>query len=239
MNPRTDENPEEGPELSPLPSRLVKVFVSPAELFDELREEPAWLGALLVVVAGGLATSLLIPDELMREAVLSQARSSGGGEISQDQVKGMVSTGKWMAYVGSVVGPFLMAAVIAGFMSFTFNLVLGGEASFRQLFSAASHALVIPTVGGLLTLPLILSTGDLSTTLALHLLVPGLESGTYAYRFLAGLNVFSLAAAGILGVAVGRLYPNRKAGSAAAVMVGAYVSFAAVAAIFGGMTPGA
>lgn len=239
MDSRADEAGAQGPELSPLPSRLMKVFVAPGELFEELREEPAWLGALLVVVGASLAFSLLLPEDIMREAMVSQARTQGGGEIPADQLEQMITFGKWMAYVGSVLGPFLVAAVVAGFMMFTFNLVLGGEASYRQLFSAASHALVITAVGGLATLPLILSTGDMSTSLSLHLLVPGLEEGTYAHRFLAGLNVFSLAAAGVLGVAASRLYPNREAGGAASIMVGAYVAFAAVAAIFGGLAPGA
>lgn len=230
----------ETPELSSLPSRIAKTFVSPGELFDELREEPVWLGALLVVVAGGLVSSFLIPEELMREALLSQAGTAAGGEeIPPEQVDRMVTFGTWFARIGSVVGPFILAGVIAGFMSFTFNLVMGGRASFRQLFSASSHALLIPTFGGLVTLPLILASGDLNTALALHLLVPGLEEGSYAYHLFRGLNVFSLATAGVLGVAVSRMYPEREAGAAAAVMVGAYVALKAVLALFGGMTPGA
>jgi hypothetical protein len=228
----------ETPELSSLPSRIVKTFVSPGELFEELREDPVWLGALLVVVAGGIVSSLLIPEELMREAMLSQAGARGEG-VPPEQVDRMVTFGTWFARIGSVVGPFILAGVIAGFMSFTFNLVMGGRVSFRQLFSASSHALLIPTFGGLVTLPLILASGDLNTALALHLLVPGLEEGSYAYHLFRGLNVFSLATAGVLGVAVDRMDPKRKAGTAAAVMVGTYVALKAVLALFGGTTPAA
>lgn len=227
------------PQPSSLPSRIVGVFTAPGELFEELREEPVWLGALLVVVAAGLVSSLMMPEELLRETMMSQAQTSGGTEIPGDQIDQMVTVGMWASYIGAVVGPFVLAAALAGFMLFTFNLVLGGDASFRQLFSVSSHVLFIPAVGGLVTLPLILASGDLSTTLALHLLVPGLEADTYSYRFLHGLNVFSLAAAGVLGVGVSRLYPKRTAGNSATVMIGAYVAFKATMALFGDVTPGA
>ena len=233
-----EQSSDKSPELSSLPARFVKTFVAPGELFDELREQPVWIGALAVVAVAGLVSSLLIPESAIREAVMAQAGADGGAEVTAEQIDQMVTVGRWMGYIGSVLGPLILAAVITGFLMFTFNLVLGGQATFRQLFSVSSHALFIPTVGGLVTLPLILASGDLQTALALHLLVPGLESDTYSYRFLHGLNVFSLAAAGVLGVAVSRIYRNREAGSAALVIVGAYVAFKAVMALFGGMTPG-
>lgn len=229
---------DSSPELSSLPARFVKTFVAPGELFDELRERPVWIGALAVVAVAGLVSSLLIPESVLREAMMAQAGAGGGGELSTEQIDQMVTVGRWTGYIGSVVGPFILAAVIAGFLVFTFNVVLGGQATFRQLFSASAHALFIPMVGGLVTLPLILASGDLQTALALHLLVPGLEADTYSYRFLHGLNVFSLAAAGVLGVAVSRIYRNREAGSASLVIVGTYVAFKALTALFGGLTPG-
>lgn len=214
--------------LPSLPARLGQVFFAPAKLFDALRERPAWIGPLVVVAVATLAMTLLVPEELMREAVIAQA----GEDATPEQIETAVSIGRWIPIVASVVGPPIVAAIIAGLLLFLYNTVLGGMSTFRQLFSATSHAMIIPALGTVITTPLAISAGDLNTSLALHLLVPGLEVDTYLYDLLHGLNVFSLATAVVLGIAVSRLYPRRTAGSSALTIVGVYVVLKAVVAVF-------
>lgn len=221
---------EEESVLPGLPKRAAQVFVAPGELFDRLRENPVWLDAMLLVVALSVAYTLLIPEDLLREAMMQQAPEGADPE----QMTGWMS---WFRIVAAVVGPFFGAAVVAGVAHLVFTLVLGGRSTYRQLFSATAHMMLVPTVGTLVTLPLILSTGDMQTTLSLHLLFPGLETGTLAFRLLRGLNVFGLAGAGIMGVAVSRLYDNRSLGSAVSVMIVLYVVYVALGAVMGGMAP--
>lgn len=217
------------PELPNLALRAVQVFGAPGRLFERLRERPAWLGALLLVVGISLASSLLVPEELVRQAFLSGLPE--GADPSQ--VEGQLEFFLTFRHVLSAVIPPIAIVVVAGILLFVFNLLFGGEASFRQMLSATSHAMLIPTVGGLLTLPLMQATGDIQTAMALHLLVPGLEEG-YLYRFLHGLNVFSLWAGVALAVAVSRFYPSRTVGGASATILGLYVAMKAVFALFGG-----
>lgn len=217
-------------EPPPLPKRIVDVFVSPARLFDALREHPAWVGALGVMVVVSLASTVLIPEELIRQAMMSQAPP----EADPSDLEGMLGFARTIQWVFAVLGPPLLTAVVAGLLVVVFNFVLGGQAPFKTLFASSAHALLIPTLGGLLTLPLVLQTGDVQTTLALHLLVPGLDTDTYLYRLLHGLNFFSLWCCGVLGIAVSRIYPGRSAGNAAAIVVAVYVGFKALTALAGG-----
>lgn len=225
------EDAGEGTVLPSLPKRALQVFVAPGELFDRLRERPVWLDAMVLVAALSVAYTLLIPEEMLREAMMQQAPEGAGSE-QVDQMTGWLS---WFRIIAAVVGPLFGAAVVAGVSHLVFTLVLGGRSTYRQLFSAAAHMMLVPTVGTLLTLPLILSTGDMQTSLSLHLLVPGLETGSYAFRLLRGLNVFGLAGATVMGIAVGRLYRDRSTGAAVSVMVALYVAFVAVGALMGGM----
>lgn len=220
-------------DLPGLPKRAVQVFVAPGQLFDRLRENPVWLDAMLLVVALSVAYTLLIPEDLLREAMMQQA-PEGADPEQMEQMTGWMS---WFRIVAAVIGPFFGAAVVAGVAHLVFTLVLGGRSTYRQLFSATAHMMLVPTVGTLVTLPLILSTGNVQTTLSLHLLFPGLETGTFAFRLLRGLNVFGLAGAGIMGVAVSRLYDNRSPGSAVSVMIVIYVVYVALGAVMGGMAP--
>lgn len=228
------ESEPDSPELPALPKRTLMTFVSPGALFDRLEEEPVWLDVMVLVAVLSLASTLLIPEELVREAMMQQAPEGAGAE-QVEQMSGFIRT---TGMVAAVIGPLFVAAVVAGASHLIFTLVLGGRCTYRKLFSAASHMMLVPTVGTLLTVPLILSTGDVQTTLAFHLLAPGLDAGSYLYRLLHGLNVFGLAGAAVMGVAVGRLYEKRSAGSATAVMLALYVALKAVMAIFAG-PPGA
>ena len=224
------EGVEAEPELPNLAVRAVQVFAAPGKLFDRLRERPVWLGAMLLVVALSVVSSLLIPEELVRQAFLAGVPEG----TDPSEVQG-IETMMSLRHGFAVVVPPIVMVILAAVLLVVFNLLFGGRASFRQLLSATTHAMLIPTVGGLLTLPILQATGDLETTMALHLLVPGLGEG-YLYRFLHGLNVFSLWAAVVLAVAVSRVYPSRTVGSAAATILGLYVAMKAITAVFGGMS---
>lgn len=217
-------------ELPALPKRAIMVFVAPGALFDRLEEEPVWIDVMVLVAALSLASTLLIPGEMVREAMMQQAPEGADAEQVDRMSRFIRTTGM----VAAVVGPVFVAAVVAGATHLIFTLILGGRCTYRKLFSVASHMMLVPTVGTLLTVPLILSTGDVQTTLAFHLLAPGLDAGSYPYRLLHGLNVFGIGGAAVMGVGVSRLYEKRSAGSAVAVMLILYVAMKAVMAVFAG-----
>ena len=214
--------------LPSLPARIVQVFVSPAALFDRLKEVPAWIGMLLVLVVVSVVSSFLVPEEVMRELV--QANLPADAE--QAQIDQAVGFARALGRILAVVGTPITIAIVAGILILVYNVFLGGEARFKQLYSATTHGFVIYTVGSLLTLALILSRGEM-TTLSLNLLIPGLEEG-FLFRLLRGINVFSLWTAAALGIAVSRIYPKRSAGSATGLLIGLYVVLAASFAALGG-----
>lgn len=168
------------PEVPGLLVRAGQVIVSPGRLFDRLRRRPVWLGALLLVAAAGLLWAALIPEELLVEA----ARRSLPSDMEAAEVERIARFSRYGNFVGAVVGPFLVATIVAGIVFFAYTVVLGGEATYRQTFSVTAHALIIPAAGTLLTVPLVLSTGDVQTVLALHLLVPDPDADAYLFRFL-------------------------------------------------------
>lgn len=224
----TEARTAEPASLPSLPARIVQVFVSPGALFDRLKEVPAWIGMLILLVAVSIVSSFLVPEEVMRELV--QANMPADAE--QEQIDQAVGFARAWGRTLAVVGTPITIAFIAGILIVIYNVVLGGAGTFKQLFSATTHAFVIYTVGSLLTLALILSRGEM-TTLSLNLLVPGLEEG-FLFRVLRGLNVFSLWTAAVLGIAVNRIYPKHSAGSATTLLIGLYFVLAVVFATLGG-----
>lgn len=222
----------EAEQAEPLPNlvvRLLQVFFSPAALFDRLKQRPVWIGAILALIVLSLVANLLLPEEILRQAVQAQL----GPDATAQQVEAAARVGAIVGRVGAVLFPPLVVAIVAGVLILIYNTLTGGEATFRQLYSATAHAFVITTLGGFLTLGLIVARGDVQVALALHVLAPGLETTRYLYRFLHGINVFGLWTAVVLGIAVSRIYPRRSAGSAAMLLIALYVLFKAAMATFG------
>lgn len=215
-----------GAKLPALPGRAARLLFAPAELFDLLRARPVWLDALLLLVALNVLGSLIVPDDLLSR----MAESRLPADADPAALEGSVRFLRLSSLVGAAVFTPLWAVLVAGYLALVYDVVLGGEAGFHRLFSASTHALLVLALGGLLTLALVVARGDLQTALALHLLVPGLEAGSWLYRYLHGLNVFGLWTAGLLGVAVSRLYPRRRAGAAAAFLLATYAILKAGAA---------
>jgi hypothetical protein len=209
-------------------TRFVQVFISPGALFERLRERPVWVGAVILIVLLSIGSNLLLPDAIMRQALEQQM----GSEATAERVDRLLSIVRVWGRVASVAFPPLVIAAISGILILIYNVFTGGEAKYRQLFSASAHAFFIYTVGGIVTLALILARGEV-LSLSLNLVLPGLEEG-YLFRLLHGLNVFSLWTAAVLGVAVSRIYPGRSAGRAAGVIIGLYAVLVAVFALFGG-----
>lgn len=222
--------PEKEADLPSLPARIAQVFVSPAALFDRLKANPAWIGALVALVAVGLIVQILFPEELMRQLVLEQL----GDEAEQAQIDGAMRLASILRYVGPVVLTPVLAVILAGLVLLIWNLILGGEASFAQAISVSTHTLFIPTLGGVITVPLMIASGDATVALSLDLLLPGLDEDGFLYRFLHGLNFFGIWAAIVLGIGVSRLYPKASASSASLALLSLYVVFKAVSAILFG-----
>ncbi len=219
------------PRLPNLAVRTYQLFVSPGKLFEALRSQPKWLGALLLVVGLTLLTSVLIPSDVITESIRQQMLRSRPDAPAEAIQKGL-AVARIFRFVGPIIFMPLVIVVVSAVFFLIYEMGMGGEAGFRSVLSATSHTFLIPTIGGLVTLPVIIKAKDLQATLTLDLLAPGLDQAGYAYRFLHGIGFFGVWAAVVLGVALSRIYPKRSAGSCIGLVLGLYLALKAVQAIF-------
>lgn len=211
-----------------LPVRIVQVFTAPGRLFDALKERPAWVGVLLLLVVVGAVANLLLPDEALRTIIeRSMPPDADSGQVDQ-----MVGFSRTWGVLFAIFGTPLSVAAVAGILILAYNVVLGGEASYRQLFSATAHSYVILTAGGLITLGLLVAGGT-QVVMSPALLLPDLGDG-YLARFLERINIFALWTIAVLGIAVSCIYPKRSVGGAMAYLLVLYLLLIALVAIPGG-----
>lgn len=126
---------------SPL-GRIVGVFFAPARTFAAIARRPGWVAPLLLAtVLSVLATAVLLPRMDMEAAVREQLAARDEA-VSEERIEKIVETQKkfgGLAYGWAVVGPTLVALLLAGVFWLSFK-AFGWELSFPQSLGVTSHA---------------------------------------------------------------------------------------------------
>src|SRR5262245_18248919 len=128
-------------------SRIIGVFFSPRATFAEVAARPRALGVLvvgmIVVVAGLFA---LFSTEVGQQAWIDQqvrGSESFGRTMSDQQIQGMERIAPYIGYIVAVsylIFIPIVVAITSAILLGVFNALLGGDATFKQVFAVVSHA---------------------------------------------------------------------------------------------------
>jgi hypothetical protein len=174
---------------------------------EELKEEPRWLGALLLAALLVVISSALVPEELMRETMRLDAIRRG-----TEVPAGMESRIGLMRSVSLIATPVFWLVwnfFLAGVLTVTFAFLLGDEGTYRQYLSVVVHASFIGAVGAVLTTPLRIQAQDLYLTLSIGTFVQGFMAEGYWLRVLQMLDLFGLWAYGLMALGAAAIDKRR------------------------------
>ena len=148
-----DKSMSDGAERMSTPSTLANMFVSPTEVFQNLRRHPRWLAAALIIAALSAIYSNLFVNRLGAERVANYTIDKTlEMPIMNEEAKKQVEAGRPAAIaeakdpikrVGQAVNGFAMAVLGFTFLALVFmlfSMVMGGSLYFWQAFSAAVYA---------------------------------------------------------------------------------------------------
>jgi hypothetical protein len=150
--------------------------------------------------------------------------------------KGM-AMGPYFAAAGILVFSPVMTLLISGILFAVFNAVLGGEASFKQIFSIVAHAGVVSALSAVFTGPLNYFRGAVGSATNLGVLLPMLDEKSFMGRLLGMTDLFIIWWLVALAIGLAVLYRRRTqpiAVSLLAVYAVIVVCVAAVMSGFGG-----
>ena len=193
--------------MAALLKRLGRVFYAPAQVMEELRENPRWLGALVAGAALVLLANAFIPTELMRETMRLQALASGA-ELPENidrMAEAMRRVSLGVTPVFWLVWNFFMAGVVTVIFAFLF----GDEGTYRQYLAVVTHATFIGGMGALLTTPLRLQAQDLYLALSLGTFASGFMPEGYWLNVLKSLDLFGLWGYGVIAVGAAAIEKRR------------------------------
>jgi len=219
-----------------LPARIVGVLLAPRATYADIAARPRVVGALAFVLAVIVtATFVFLSTEVGQQASLdNQVRQmeSFGRTVSDAQYQQMERMAPYARYFAAgfqlVLTP-IMALIVAGVTFAIFNAVLGGDATFKQVYAVVVHSGVVLSVQTLFGLPLAYARETLSGTTNLAVFVPFLDENTFAVRLLGSIDLFLIWWIVSLAIGLGVLY-RKRTGTIATTLLVIYVAIGLIIA---------
>jgi Yip1-like protein len=221
-----------------LVSRIFGVFFSPRATFADVAARPKAFGALavgMVIVVVGLFA--LFRTEVGQQAWIDQqvqASRSFGREIPQQQLDGMERIAPYIGYIVAcayLIFLPIIVTVISGILLGVFNALLGGDATFKQMFAVVAHAGLILALQTMFAMPLDYVRETLSSPTTLGVFVPFLDEMTFLARLLGTIDLFHIWWLVTLSIGLGVLYKRRTAPIATSLLTVYAVIIVAIAAV--------
>jgi hypothetical protein len=219
-------------------ARAVGVFVSPRKTYTDVAARPRWFGAMalgLLVVVGG--TFAFLSTEVGQQAVLdqqAQVLESFGVKLNEAQRTQMESRMEYARYTSAVsqlvVIP-LLAAVLSGILLGIFNAMLGGDATFKQVYAVVAHNGLIIALQTVFALPLDYLRETMTSPTNLGVFAPFLEENSFMARLLGSIDLFHIWALVSLAIGLGVLYKRKTGPIGTALFIVYAVLIVALAAI--------
>ena len=218
--------------------RVVGVIFSPRQTYQAVARRPVVLGAMLVVLAlSGTATYWLMNSEAGKRVLAASFEQSireaeANGDVTPEQRQQMRTVfefiGKVSAVATFIVIPAFIAALAAILMG-VLNALYGGEASYRQVFAVVTHAWLIFALTGLVTIPLMVAKGEMTSPSTIGALLPMLPDDSFITRLLGAIDFVWIWMLINLAIGLAVLY-KRKTGPLATSLLATYGCIALIIA---------
>lgn len=228
-----------------LPARVAGVLTSPRATYAAVAAHPRSLAVLALVVAVIVAgTAAFLSTDVGRQALVDQqvrSLESFGRAVSDVQFQRLEQMAPYTGYAtaaGQLVFLPLSALVVAGIALAVFGAMLGGDASFKQVFAVVAHSGVVMALQAIFTLPLDYARQSLSSPTSLAVFLPMLDESSFPVRVLGAIDLFVLWWTVSLAIGLGVLY-RRRSGPIAATMIALYAAVALVIALVKAAASGA
>jgi membrane protein, antimicrobial resistance system len=195
-----------------LAARFVGVIVAPRATYESIVAHPKWFGMLaltlisIVVLVGGFMST-----KVGQDAWFDAATNRPG--ITEQQLQGMEKIVPYIGYITAVsmlVFMPLTVVVVSGILFAIFNAALGGNATFKQVFTVVVHAGPIGVLSQLFTVPMNYARGTMTSATNLYVLVQSfVDETTFAGKLLGMIDLFVVWQLIVLSMGLAVLYRRR------------------------------
>jgi len=231
------------PEEKPMggASKVLNIFFEPRKVFESLRNKPTWLVPYIIVALLGIGSFYFTYPFIMNQQV---EKIRENDKIPEEQKQTIIEKMTeqnhpplWQIPFAPV-GALIVFAILAGVLFFVFNVILGGDSTFRRVFSVYCYSNLIAIPAMIVKFPLIMMKKDIGVQTSLALLLSTDSKGTFLYRTLSGFDIFNLWQVILVSIGLGVLYryTTKKAFTVVFVLwILLILGMSGLSSLFGGM----
>ncbi len=190
-------------------SKILNIFFEPKKVFQSLKIKPTWLVPFIIVALLGIGFFYYTYPFIMNQQV---EKIQENEKIPEEQKELIIEkmTEKdhppiWqlaLAPAGSLVALVVVAAVLF----FVFNVLMGGDSSFRRVFSVYCYAGLIAIPAMIVKFPLIMKKGSLDVHTSLALLPFADKEKPFLYNVLSSIDIFTIWQVLLVSIGMGVMY---------------------------------
>jgi hypothetical protein len=194
----------------------VGVVFSPRQTFQRIVAAPRWLGMLLVLmfVLAGM-TFALLSTERGRQAVLEQqvsAMESFGVTVTDEmyaRLEERMSIARYTGAAANFVFVPVIYLIMTAILFAIFSAAMGGQATFKQVFTVVTHSGAVTIVQQLFTMPIQYMKGSMSSPTNVAAMLPVLPEKSFLTYLLGTIDVFIIWWLVVLSIGLSVLYRRR------------------------------
>jgi len=178
--------------------RVIGIFTSPQKVFQYLSHKPEFWVPIIITIIAAVVSSFLVYDIAISDTIANYEQMDIPDEQRDTIIDTIESrrTGAWRyasIFVFPIIGTFVVFALVALAYWFIGNVILGGKAKFKQVFSAFAYSyLILAIVGTIVKVPLMLSNETIKVQTSLAAFMSEDASRTALYRFFDAFDVFTI-----------------------------------------------
>jgi len=190
-------------------SRVFNIIFEPRKVFESLKQKPKWFVPFIVVCILGIGFYYFAYPIIMMEQIHridANEKYTDAQKESMKQYMGRTEHPPIIQFAFQPLGVGIIFLALSGVLFFVFNVLLGGDSTFKRVLSVVSHSYMIAIPTAIVKYPLVFikKTVDVPTSLALLLSVDMKDS--FMYRFLDGFDVFTLWQVVVLSLGMSVMY---------------------------------
>jgi len=176
--------------------KIIGIFTSPREAFEAIDQKPNWLVPYILIILAVLVMQYLTLDiQISDQMKMLEARDMTAEQIeaAQSQASGPM---KYISFVAIPIFTLIFWAIVAALLFVAANLIVGGESSFKKVFSIVVWSGLVGIIEAAVMTYLILSKGaSIGVAMDLSILLPAPaigESKSLLYRVLQRFDLFTI-----------------------------------------------
>lgn len=190
-------------------SKIINLFFEPKKVFESLRIKPTWLVPFIIVAILGIGSFYFTYPLMMKQQVEKiRENEKIPDEQKQTIIEKMTEQDHpplWQLPFAPV-GVIVVFAIVSAVLFFVFNVLLGGDSTFRRVFSVFCYSSLIGIPSMVVKFPLTMMKQDLNVQTSLALLLSADNKDTFLYRVLSGFDIFTLWQVILISIGMGVLY---------------------------------